>query len=130
MNLEELKTEYAAQDNRATAYPIYVWVQDLQYICRSDMDEEIPGHFDAIERETDDEGKAYLAYYKYIPIEFFLTMRGAERFIFENQHNLKKPRRWIGHFHSRNHEMRGLLKEIGFRTEDTYEKPINERTEE
>ena len=29
MNLEKLKQEYATQDNRATAYPIYVTVQEL-----------------------------------------------------------------------------------------------------
>ena len=29
MNIEELKKEYATQDNRATAYPIYVTVQEL-----------------------------------------------------------------------------------------------------
>jgi hypothetical protein len=29
MNIEELKNEYATQDNRATAFPIYVSVQEL-----------------------------------------------------------------------------------------------------
>lgn len=29
MKIEELKKEYATQDNRATAYPIYVTVQEL-----------------------------------------------------------------------------------------------------
>ena len=31
MNIEELKKEYASQDNRCTAYPIYITVQEL--IC-------------------------------------------------------------------------------------------------
>ena len=31
MGIEELKKEYASQDNRCTAYPIYVTVQEL--IC-------------------------------------------------------------------------------------------------
>ena len=32
MNLEELKKEYATQDNRMTAYPIYVTVQELSFV--------------------------------------------------------------------------------------------------
>ena len=29
MDLDELKKEYVSQDNRSTAYPIYVTVQEL-----------------------------------------------------------------------------------------------------
>ena len=32
MSLEELKKEYATQDNRGTAYPIYVTVQELRCV--------------------------------------------------------------------------------------------------
>jgi len=32
MSLEELKKEYATQDNRGTAYPIYVTVQELRFV--------------------------------------------------------------------------------------------------
>ena len=32
MNLEELKKEYATQDTRGTAYPIYVTVQELKFV--------------------------------------------------------------------------------------------------
>jgi hypothetical protein len=28
MDLNKLKTEYENQDNRATAFPIYVWVEE------------------------------------------------------------------------------------------------------
>ena len=32
MTIEELKKEYAEQDNRMTAYPIYVRVQELRFV--------------------------------------------------------------------------------------------------
>lgn len=31
--LDQLKEEYATQNNRATAYPLYVTVQELQFVC-------------------------------------------------------------------------------------------------
>lgn len=157
MNLEELKKEYATQDNRATAYPFYVTVQELIYIgimadgysancpygdgitkteyqINHDSD---PDSFDTLEeakeslreqypdpedearfREKVDEIQELNVGYIYHPVEFFLTIKGAEAYMKANAHNHGKLRTYIDYFERRNFEMRGLLEEIGFKVKD------------
>jgi hypothetical protein len=118
MDLNELKKEYENQDNRATAFPLCVWVQELKFICSSSINEEINGYFDAIRIGCDPDGIKFKAYYKYIPVELFLTIEGAKDYIKADKHNLREPRTWVGHFNKKNFEMRELLKEIGFKVRD------------
>jgi len=53
--------------------------------------------------------------YIWHPVEFFLTIKGAEEYIKCNQHNHGKLRRYIACFGRRNYEMRELLNEIGLK---------------
>ena len=136
MDIESLKQEYATQDNRATAYPIYVQVQELVFVgviadgysvccpygdgetrlehncetCDSPCDNEFPE--EAAEHCEQDK----LCGYIWHPVEFFLTLKGAEEYIKNNAHNHGKLRTYVHCFDRKNHEMRGLLKELGFRT--------------
>ena len=56
--------------------------------------------------------------YIWHPVEFFLTIKGAKEYMKTNSHNHGRLRTYIMHFERRNFEMRGLLKELGFKTED------------
>lgn len=150
--LEELKKEYATQDNRATAFPIYVTVQELHCIgvmddgysvnCPYGDGETVTkyrladGDSDAPEFNSEEELKKYYKDetdygevkdrdiqeyqlgYIWIDVEFFLTIKGAEQYMKANAHNHDKLRTYVHHFERRNFEMRGLLEELGFKTED------------
>ena len=149
MNLEALKKEYATQDNRCTAYPIYVTVQKLTmigviadgYSCNvgeekteyyHDSFEGISYHTlseaeDAIRDEFEDkyEQSAEIKNiqklncgYMWLDVEMFLTIKGAEEYMKANSHNLGKCRTYVKWFETRNYEMRGLLKDIGFKVSD------------
>jgi hypothetical protein len=151
MNLEELKKEYEAQDNRCTAYPIYVAVQELTCIgvmadgysvCGGDGEnrteyrhEDLEGCFEtrkevenALEDFYEDENELSDAQknsveelnvgYLWLDVEFFLTIKGAEAYMKANAHNHGKLRTYVKWFETRNFEMRGLLKELGFKVQD------------
>ncbi|MBW1812099.1 MAG: hypothetical protein JRJ39_00125 [Deltaproteobacteria bacterium] len=151
MNLAELKKEYAAQDNRATAYPIYVQVQELvcigvmqegysvlcpfgdgetkkeyrhpdlegAYDDKAELVRNFKEYFDTKEMITKqlDEIEELTVGYIWHPVEFFLTIKGAEKYMRANKHNHGKLRTYVSHFERRNFEMRGLLKEIGFKVQ-------------
>ncbi len=153
MNLENLKKEYANQDNRGTAYPIYVTVQELRFVgviadgysancpygdsvtkieyqhydyeetfmTKEELIENIKENFD------DDKDGASSAIedikeincgYVWHPVEFFLTIKGAELYMSLNKHNHGKLRTYVHWFESRNLEMRELLATIGFRVKE------------
>ena len=151
MNIEELKKEYAGQDNRSTAYPIYVQVQErhcvgvmrdgYSAICpfgdgvnvteychadietrsedRSEIETALDDHYDG----TDECGKDHYSEieeidmgYIWVPVEFFLTIKGAEEYMKANAHNHGKLRTYVAHFERRNFEMNSLLNELGFRS--------------
>lgn len=150
MTIEELKIEYASQDNRATAYPIYVTVQELicigiiadgysvigdgetktEYRINNDGEPDVcDTEEEAISLLRDEfEGKElqeaiekiekFNVGYLWIPVEFFLTIKGAEEYIKANAHNHEELRTYVDHFERRNFEMRGLLKELGFKGEE------------
>lgn len=149
MNIEELKKEYAKQDNRSTAYPIYVQVQErhcvgvmkdgYSVVCPFGDDEtkqefrhpEIEGTFEsyndaaeAVSSYFDDLNVAEKEFenieeltmgYIWVPVEFFLTIKGAEEYMRTNAHNHSELRTYVGHFERRNFEMNDLLNELGFR---------------
>lgn len=145
--LENLKKEYATQDNRSTAFPIYVSVQEKFCVgiiadgysvsCPFGDGETITkyGHPDFMEDSFDnkdalvkvlkEEGREnevddiidYQLGYIWHPVEFFLTIKGAEEYMKANAHNHGKLRTYVHHFERRNFEMRTLLKELGFKTE-------------
>jgi len=136
MKLEDLKHEYATQDNRATAYPIYVMVQELVSIgviaegysvsCPYGDGEEQYEHYceGCDDNPCWDEEKAeepvrckeeVQVGYIWHPIEFFLTIKGAEEYMKANAHNHGKLRTYVHHFERRNYEMRELLEELGFK---------------
>lgn len=155
MNLEELRKEYETQDNRGTAYPFYVVVQQLEFVGRIESGESVCGdgktkteyiyngdgdydNYDSIKDlledkvdflEEDIEDLRDSIYevlkntekinsgYLWMDKEIFLTIKGAEEYMELNKHNLGKSRTCVKYFESRNFEMRGLLKEIGFRVE-------------
>lgn len=54
--------------------------------------------------------------YIWTPVEFFLTIKGAEQYMRANSHNHGKLRTYVHWFERRNFEMRGLLEAIGFKT--------------
>jgi hypothetical protein len=149
-NIKQLIKEYETQDNRCTAYPIYVSVQEWHCIgvmadgysvnCpfgdgetltkhrMNDGDCEAP-EFDSQEdlikyyKEQGmeiDEGNIneYQLGYIWTPVEFFLTIKGAEEYMKANAHNHGKLRTYVHHFERRNFEMRELLKTIGFKVKD------------
>ena len=144
--LEKLKNEYLTQDNRFTAYPIFVTVQELvcvgvladgysvnclygdgetrtEYVLPEDSDLYFHSE-EELEEYLKDEGEEAgykkedfdeaVVGYIWHPVEFFLTVKGANEYIAANQHNHGKLRTYIHHFESRNYEMRSLLKSIGF----------------
>lgn len=124
MKLQELIKEYETQDNRCTAYPIYVTVQSLRFVCVVDplyAPSESNGDFYIQEEESseDEYSEKVLCLYMYQDEEVFLTIKGAEEYLNANKHNLFRPRTYVKHFHRRNWEMRELLEEIGFKTKDT-----------
>ncbi len=150
--IEELKLEYANQDNRATAYPIYVTVQELicvgiiadgysvigdgetkiEYRINNDSEPDVcetkeqaiellkeqfendPVSLDEAIKNIEEFNVGYL----WIPVEFFLTIKGAEEYIKTNAHNHGKLRTYVNYFERRNFEMRRLLKYLGFKTKD------------
>ncbi|RPH41482.1 MAG: hypothetical protein EHM87_19555 [Burkholderiales bacterium] len=150
--LEELKLEYATQDNRATAYPIYVTVQELTCIGIMEDGYSVSGDgINKIEYRINGDGEPDVCETKEQAIEllkeqfeddptsldeaiqtieelnvgylwtdvyFFLTIQGAEEYMKANAHNHGELRNYVKHFERRNFEMRGLLKEIGFKVED------------
>lgn len=152
--IEALKKEYATQDNRATAYPTYVTVQELTCIgviadgysvcCPyGDGETRIEYKHDNYEgsyankQELIDQMKEDYGHepnfniapmiedieevnlgYIWHPVEFFLTIKGAEKYILVNAHNHGKLRTYVSHFNIRNFEMRSLLEAIGFKVKD------------
>lgn len=139
MNLEELKKEYANQDNRATAFPIYVQVQELVFVgiledgysvhCPYGDGEERLEHdcenceepcFDneSPDEEPENCDNDKLCGYIWHPVEFFLTIKGAEEYMKANAHNHGKLRTYVHRFERRNFEMNSLLKELGFKVVD------------
>ena len=153
--IDNLRQEYASQDNRITAYPIYVSVQELvcigvmadgysvfcpfgdgetktEYRINSDGD---PDNYDTkeqaiqllkeqyegcsggeLEKAIDDIEELNVGYIWH-PVEFFLTIKGAEEYIKANSHNHGKLRTYVHHFERRNFEMRKFLKDINFKTD-------------
>jgi len=145
--IEKLKQEYATQDNRATAYPIYVSVQELHCIgvmadgyspnCPYGDGEtkkryihyDLEGDYDSVheirealsedfegnelEEKMGNEEEINLGYI-WTPVEFFLTIKGAEEYMKANKHNHGKLRTYVHHFERRNFEMRELLEVMGF----------------
>ena len=140
MNIEKLKKEYESQDNRATAYPIYVQVQELMFIgvLEENYSPSCPFGDGEIRMEHNcDSCEDYPCWnednpnsepehcindvrcgYVWIPVEFFLTIRGAREYMQANKHNHGKLRTYVSHFNRRNYEMRDLLKNIGFKVVD------------
>ncbi|NJO50846.1 MAG: hypothetical protein HC840_16915 [Leptolyngbyaceae cyanobacterium RM2_2_4] len=150
--LDKLKQIYATQDNRCTAYPIYVTVQELVFVCvaqdgygssgdteeiyeykhpkndegttfksKSDVREYLKEYHELDGEELEDameDTEELLCIYKYEDVEVFLTIEGAEEYIKADRHNLRSPRTYVKHFSRRNFEMRALLAELGFRTQD------------
>ena len=144
--INDLIKEYTTQDNRVTAYPIYVTAQEL--VCIGVMEDGysvncpygdgvtitkyrlIDGDCEAPEfnserevikyyKEETDYGevlsrdiKEYQLGYIWTPVEFFLTIKGAEEYIKANAHNHGKLRTYVHHFEDRNFEMRKLLQNI------------------
>ena len=148
MNIEELRKEYATQDNRMTAYPIYVMVQELvcigvmaegysvncpygdgetktEYRHEEDCESTFSSKNDLMEHLKEegcedkyDDFEQIEVGYIWHPVEFFLTVKGAKEYMKANAHNHGKLRTYVGHFERRNFEMRGLLEEIDFRVKD------------
>ena len=149
MNLEELKKEYATQDNRGTAYPIYVTVQELrcvgviaddysvncpygdgemriEYRHNEDCELNFESKKELQEFLKNEDNKEYKISdfeelnmgYVWHPVEFFLTIKGAEEYMRLNKHNHGKLRTYVHWFERRNFEMRGLLKELGFKVNE------------
>jgi hypothetical protein len=146
--LEEIKKEYESQDNRATAYPIYVMVQERVCVgvlrdgysvyCPYGDGEEVTeyryegydGSFKSVDeiKQTianngddpfdDDLVEEFVTGWIWHPVEFFLTIKGAEEYMKLNAHNHGKLRTYVSHFDRRNIEMRTVLKEVGFRTQE------------
>ena len=150
MKIEELKKEYAEQDNRSTAFPLYVTVQELVCVgvmangygvscpygdgeTKTEYYAEDNGNFDTHEEAVecikqgfaDDEDvdlkeaiediKELNVGYIWHPVEFFLTIKGAEEYMVANKHNHGKLRTYVHYFERRNFEMRELLEELGFK---------------
>jgi hypothetical protein len=148
--LKVLKKEYESQDNRSTAYPIYVSVQELicigvmrdgySSICpygdggtRTEYSyEDYEGTFNSIEKIKeaiefagedvstfdDDLVEEFEVGYIWHPVEFFLTIKGAEEYMVANQHNHGKLRTYVHHFERRNYEMRELLEAINLNVKE------------
>jgi len=154
MIIEELKKEYATQDNRGTAYPFYVQVQELRFVgviadgysvsCpfgdgetkeefkHPDYEGTYDNEQELLDEMVEGNGKEYAnnecanievlnCGYVWHPVEFFLTIKGAEEYMAANKHNHGKLRTYVSCFERRNYEMRRLLKELGFKTQDSVE---------
>ncbi len=132
MTTKELKEEYAKQNSRGTAYPIYVTVQELFCIgvMANGYSVNCPYGDGVMKQEHNCEGcdgncdddrehceEDVNMGYIWNPVEFFLTIKGAEEYMKANSHNHGKLRTYVHYFERRNFEMRGLLKELGFRSE-------------
>ena len=155
MSLEELKKEYATQDNRGTAYPIYVTVQELRFVgviadgysascpygdavtkieyginfdsepswydtleeAKDSLKEQHEGDEEELEEAIDDIQELNIGYVWH-PVEFFLTIKGAEDYMRLNKHNHGELRTYVHWFERRNFEMRELLEEIGFKVKE------------
>lgn len=155
--LQKLIKEYETQDNRCTAYPIYVTVQEqvsigvmaegysvncpfgdgetrrvykhdayeeyyenkqeLLDLCWEDCEDERV-HKDNYIYHFGKEIEEIDVGYIWTPVEFFLTIKGAEQYMRTNSHNHGKLRTYVHWFERRNFEMRGLLEAIGFKTKD------------
>jgi hypothetical protein len=131
--MEELKKEYENQDNRSTAWPIYVTVQELVPVGVIDEDYSILWNgeeryensgcdscdYDECDiLDSNHEGckqEKVKVGYIWVDIEFFLTIKGAEEYIEYDKHNHGKLRTYVKHFSRRNFEMRKLLGDIGFK---------------
>ena len=130
MNIEELKKEYAEQDNRYTAYPIYVTVQELVpvgviaegYDIINDGTIKYEHNCEGCDKSCDPESehceKDVPVGYIWKDVEFFLTIKGANEYMEANKHNHGELRNYVKYFERRNFEMRGLLKELGFKMND------------
>ena len=129
--IESLKQEYATQDNRATAYPIYVTVQEFIQVgimaegySPIGLDSEIVNEHscEGCDQKCDPEpehcDQDMPIGYMWLDIEFFLTIKGAEEYMKANAHNHGKLRTYVNHFERRNFEMRGLLEALGFKVKD------------
>ena len=154
MNIEQLKKEYAEQDNRGTAYPFYVQVQELvcigvmadgysvccpfgdgetreeymhpnlegTYENEQDLIDDMRDWSEDMDEKINDELSNIAVInvgYIWHPVEFFLTIKGAEEYMKANKHNHGKLRNYISWFERRNYEMRGLLEEIGFKVKES-----------
>ena len=137
MVLDELKLEYAKQDNLATAWPIYFTVQVLEPVgviaegyspigdgetryehnCEDCYSESCRRRSEDGEIDKCPEDKDVQVGYLWIDREFFLTRNGAEEYRRANKHNLGETRIYCKHFDRRNFEMNTLLKELGFKVD-------------
>ena len=117
MNLEEIKKEYAEQDNGSTAYPIYVQVQEKHCVgvIKEGYSPICPFGDAETDIETNDDGDELTVGYIWMPVEFFLTIKGAEEYMKANKHNHGELRTYVSHFERRNYEMNNLLNELDFK---------------
>ena len=150
--INDLRTDYAAQDNRMTAYPIYVTVQELvcigvmadgysvncpygdgetkiEYQINADGDPDLYNSLEdakeSLKEQYDDDEEGFKKAiddirelnvgYIWTPVEFFLTIKGAEQYMRANAHNHGKLRTYVHHFERRNFEMRTFLKMLDFK---------------
>ncbi len=153
MDLNELREEYGSQDNRATAYPIYVSVQEQVSIgviadgysvncpygdgekrtkyTHSELEDTYDSVDDILEcfdpdmeySEEDleiikDDIRVIEIGYIWHPVEFFLTIKGAEQYMKSSAHRHGKLRIYVHHFDRRNFEMRDLLNHLEFKEND------------
>ena len=109
-------------NNRITAFPIYVTVQEK--FCIGVIADDYSAICPYVDGETrherrsdaNDGEKEVKMGYIWIDREFFLTIKGAEEYMEANAHNHGKLRTYVHHFERRNFEMNGLLENLGFRT--------------
>ena len=91
MNLDEMAKEIETQDVASTSHPIYVVQQ-----CRS---------LRGVHPDITDSGDVNLWEY----VQPFFTLKGAERYIEDNRHNLRQPRVYIYSAY-RNYEWQAIRK--------------------
>ena len=133
--MNELKKEYANQDNRSTRWPIYVTVQELKFVGVIDdqyssmgVDKyeksncELCDDSDDCDLENNQDQectqKEIKCGYVWQDIEMFLTIKGAKEFIEADKHNHGELRTFVKHFSRRNFEMNDFIKNIGFKYQD------------
>jgi len=115
MNIKELANEYITQDNCFTAHPIYVMVQEMVCIGVIDYDYDVICSYGdgKVEYETNDNGDEIKLGYIWHPVEFFLTIKGAEKYIRLNSYNHTGAlRTYISRFSDKNSEMQNLINNI------------------